>query len=121
LVPGLRYTLRCEPPADPPRNLIFHSLRLERVILFARHEASEHLAFYAERFHTVEVDSTLYAFRPLAPLKTGMLECLRTSYSRSKFPQTITHDKALVDCDAEIAEFLETMDILGPKLGPQNS
>jgi uncharacterized protein YecE (DUF72 family) len=35
-----------------------------------------------------------------------------------KVPQTITHDKVLVDCDAEIAEFLETMDILGEKLGP---
>jgi hypothetical protein len=35
-----------------------------------------------------------------------------------KVPQTITHDKVLVDCDAEIAEFLETMDILGDKLGP---
>src|SRR6202008_558531 len=35
-----------------------------------------------------------------------------------KVPQTITHDKVLVDCDAELREFLETMDILGPKLGP---
>jgi uncharacterized protein YecE (DUF72 family) len=35
-----------------------------------------------------------------------------------KVPQTITHDKVLVDCDAEFSEFMETMDILGPKLGP---
>src|SRR6266705_1874656 len=34
------------------------------------------------------------------------------------FPQVITHDKALVDCDAEFEEFVKTMDILGPKLGP---
>ncbi len=34
------------------------------------------------------------------------------------FPQIITHDKALVDCDAEFEEFVKTMDILGPKLGP---
>jgi len=34
------------------------------------------------------------------------------------FPQIITHEKALVDCDAEFAEFIKTMDILGPKLGP---
>jgi uncharacterized protein YecE (DUF72 family) len=33
-------------------------------------------------------------------------------------PQIITHDKALVDCDAEFEEFVKTMDILGPKLGP---
>lgn len=35
-----------------------------------------------------------------------------------KVPQTITHEKVLVDCDAELAEFMKTMDILGPKLGP---
>ena len=30
----------------------------------------------------------------------------------------ITHEKVLVDCDAELEEFLKTMDLLGPKLGP---
>jgi uncharacterized protein YecE (DUF72 family) len=35
-----------------------------------------------------------------------------------KVPQTITHEKVLVGCDAELEEFLKTMDILGPKLGP---
>src|SRR5437899_9529351 len=34
------------------------------------------------------------------------------------FPQIITHEKVLVDCDAEFDEFVKTMDILGPKLGP---
>ena len=34
-----------------------------------------------------------------------------------KVPQSITHEKVLVDCDAELAEFLKTMDILGPELG----
>jgi len=34
------------------------------------------------------------------------------------FPQVITHDKALVDCDSEFKEFVRTMDILGPKLSP---
>ena len=45
-------------------------------------------------------------------LKSGMLERRMASCSR-----TLTHDKVLVDCDAEIAEFLETMDILGEELG----
>ena len=35
-----------------------------------------------------------------------------------KVPQVVTHEKALVDCDAEFEEFVKTMDILGPKLGP---
>ena|SRR6266850_3417042 len=34
------------------------------------------------------------------------------------FPQIITHEKALVDCDSEFEEFVKTMDIFGPKLGP---
>jgi uncharacterized protein YecE (DUF72 family) len=34
------------------------------------------------------------------------------------FPQIITHEKALVDCDSEWDEFVKTMDILGSKLGP---
>ncbi|HEU0047920.1 MAG TPA: DUF72 domain-containing protein [Nitrososphaera sp.] len=36
----------------------------------------------------------------------------------AKIPQLITHDKVLVDCDSEFEEFVKTMDILGPKLGP---
>src|SRR5216684_4998844 len=34
------------------------------------------------------------------------------------FPQIITHEKVLVDCDAEIKQFVETMDCLGEKQGP---
>ncbi|PYT39083.1 MAG: hypothetical protein DMG45_21290 [Acidobacteria bacterium] len=30
----------------------------------------------------------------------------------------ITHEKVLVNCDSEFEEFVKTMDILGPKLGP---
>jgi hypothetical protein len=42
----------------------------------------------------------------------------RQSVYSVKVPQTITHDKILMDGDAELAEFLEAMDILRPKLGP---
>src|SRR5260221_13857664 len=34
------------------------------------------------------------------------------------FPQVITHEKVLADCDADLKEFVDTMSILGPKLGP---
>jgi uncharacterized protein YecE (DUF72 family) len=36
----------------------------------------------------------------------------------AKFPQAITHEKVLMDCDAEVREFLAAMDALGEKLGP---
>src|SRR4029077_492448 len=32
--------------------------------------------------------------------------------------RSITHDKILANCDAELEEFLTTVEILGPKLGP---
>ena len=34
------------------------------------------------------------------------------------FPQVITHEKVLVDCEDDINHFLKTMDALGDKLGP---
>ena len=36
----------------------------------------------------------------------------------AKFPQTITHEKVLEDCEAETRGFLSTMELLGEKLGP---
>src|SRR2546429_9517714 len=35
-----------------------------------------------------------------------------------KVPQIITHDKVLVECEAEFDEFIERMQLLGNKLGP---
>lgn len=79
---------------------------------------AEHLRYYATRFRTVEVDSTFYG--------TPKPERVRSWYEKTppdfvfaaKVPQVITHDKVLVDCDAELEEFLATMELLGEKLGP---
>lgn len=81
-------------------------------------KAAEYLRFYATRFRTVEVDSTFYG--------TPKPERVRAWYERTprdfvfavKVPQVITHEKVLVDCDAEMDEFLQTMGLLGEKLGP---
>ena len=35
-----------------------------------------------------------------------------------KVPQIIIHEKVLVDCDADFHVFLNTMEVLGQKLGP---
>jgi uncharacterized protein YecE (DUF72 family) len=73
---------------------------------------------YAKHFDTVEVDSTFY--RPPSPSMVN-------NWSRrtpagfvfaAKVPRTITHDKVLQDCDAELKEFLSVMELLGDKLGP---
>jgi uncharacterized protein YecE (DUF72 family) len=79
---------------------------------------SDYLAFYAERFHTVEVDSTFYACPSARTVENWNAKTPDGFVFSVKVPQTITHDKVLVECDAELREFLETMDTLGPKLGP---
>ncbi len=80
--------------------------------------SADYLSFYAQHFHTVEVDSTFYGC-PSA--RTGNNWGARTPEGfifSVKVPQVITHEKVLVDFDADLKEFLDTMSILGPKLGP---
>ena len=79
---------------------------------------SDYLGFYAERFHTVEVDSTFYACPTARTVENWNARTPEGFVFSVKVPQTITHDGVLVDCDSEFSEFMETMDILGPKLGP---
>jgi uncharacterized protein YecE (DUF72 family) len=79
---------------------------------------SDYLWFYAERFHTVEIDSTFYACPAARTVESWATRTPENFIFSVKVPQTITHDKVLVDCDAEFSEFMETMDILGDKLGP---
>ncbi len=80
--------------------------------------SSDYLTFYAEHFHTVEVDSTFYACPSARTVSNWAARTPEDFIFSVKVPQAITHEKALVDCDAEFAEFMKTMDILGQKLGP---
>jgi uncharacterized protein YecE (DUF72 family) len=80
--------------------------------------SSDYLAFYADHFHTVEVDSTFYACPTPRTVSNWAARTPEGFIFSVKVPQSITHEKVLVDCDAELEEFLKTMDILGPKLGP---
>jgi uncharacterized protein YecE (DUF72 family) len=78
----------------------------------------DYLSFYATRFDTVELDSTFYR----APSKTTVQGWAKKTPEgflfAAKIPQVITHEKVLVNCDAEFKQFVEVMDILGEKLGP---
>src|SRR5258707_5374065 len=76
----LRYTFSREPSANPSGDLVF----------------------YADQFHTVEVDST---FRACPTPRTVSNAAARTPENfvfSVKVPQTITHAKVLLDCDAEL-------------------
>ena len=79
---------------------------------------TDYLAFYAERFPTVEVDSTFYACPSVQTVSNWAARTPEGFVFSVKIPQVITHEKALVNCYADLAEFLKTMDFLGNKLGP---
>jgi uncharacterized protein YecE (DUF72 family) len=81
-------------------------------------KAADYLSFYAEHFETVEVDSTFYGCPSARTVNNWAAKVPAGFVFSAKAPQIITHDKALVDCGAELEEFLSTMGILGEKLGP---
>jgi uncharacterized protein YecE (DUF72 family) len=81
-------------------------------------KAKDMFAFYAARFHTVEINYTFYrmpspkttaAWRDQAP--PGFVYAL-------KAPRRITHDRRLRDCAEAVALFCDAARLLGPHLGP---
>ena len=70
--------------------------------------SSDYLSFYANHFHTVEVDSTFYACPTSRTVSNWAARTPENFVFSVKVPQTITHEKVLVDCDAELEEFLKT-------------
>ena len=80
--------------------------------------SADYLAFYAEHFHTVEVDSTFYGCPSARTVNNWATRTPEGFMFSVKIPQIITHEKALVDCEADLKQFLDAMSILGPKLGP---
>lgn len=90
----------------------------ERSFYPRRLKSADYLAHYANHFDSVEVDSTFYAC-PTAKTVSGWFAKTPHNFIFCvKVPQTITHNKVLVDCDAEWKEFLDTMGLLKPKRGP---
>jgi uncharacterized protein YecE (DUF72 family) len=79
---------------------------------------ADFLTFYATKFDSVEVDST-FCRTPSASTVTGWNRKTPDHFVFAvKVPQQITHEKVLVDCDAEFTEFVHVMELLGEKLGP---
>src|SRR5687768_7666922 len=80
-------------------------------------KATDFLPRYAEVFNTVEGNTTFYALPTpdtVARWRDQVPDAFRFCF---KFPRTITHDKLLVDCAAEVAEFLDRIAPLAGKLG----
>jgi uncharacterized protein YecE (DUF72 family) len=81
-------------------------------------KSRDYLSFYTKHFDTVEVDSTFYGCPSPATVNGWALKTPGEFIFSVKVPQVITHEKLLVDCDAEFEQFVETMAILGDKHGP---
>jgi uncharacterized protein YecE (DUF72 family) len=81
-------------------------------------KSSNYLSYYARQFRTVEVDSTFYGTPAASTVKAWYEKTPTDFVFAAKVPQVITHDKVLVDCDAEYREFAEAMGNLKEKLGP---
>ena len=78
---------------------------------------ADYLSFYAQHFDTVEIDSTYYR-TPSAPTVRGWEAKTPAGFLfAAKVPQTVTHEKVLVDCGREFQEFVDRMQLLGEKLG----
>ncbi len=76
------------------------------------------LSYYATRFNTVELDNTFYRTPAISTVEGWNLRTPPGFIFAAKIPQSITHDKVLVDCDDDLNRFLKTMSALGDKLGP---
>jgi uncharacterized protein YecE (DUF72 family) len=81
-------------------------------------KTAECLSYYATQFDTVEVDSTFYGTPSESTVRGWYARTPSGFIFAAKFPQAITHEKPLVDCDAEVREFPSAMDALGEELGP---
>lgn len=73
--------------------------------------------YYAERFHTVEINYTFYRM-PTTKLTTGWRDQAPAGFSYTlKAPRRLTHERKLKDCAREVGFFLESARVLGPHLG----
>jgi uncharacterized protein YecE (DUF72 family) len=75
------------------------------------------LAYYAERFETVEINYTFYRM-PTEKLLAGWAAGTPEGFSFTlKAPRRITHDAKLQRCEELVQVFCRTAATLGPKLG----
>ena len=76
------------------------------------------LAYYAERFRTVEINASFYRM-PTEPAVASWAAATPPPFVFTlKAPQRITHMKRLVDVDDPVRRFTDVAVTLGPKLGP---
>jgi uncharacterized protein YecE (DUF72 family) len=76
------------------------------------------LAYYGERFDTVEINNTFYRMPKKDLLERWAGDVPEAFRFVLKASQRITHHKRLKNVEEEVAYFLETAKVLGSRLGP---
>jgi uncharacterized protein YecE (DUF72 family) len=76
------------------------------------------LAFYADRFASVEINYTFYRMPTARLLANWARETPDRFRFALKAPRRITHDQRLRSVEDTLASFCEIAETLGPKLGP---
>jgi len=78
----------------------------------------EWLAFFADHFSTVEVNSSFYRM-PKLDMLTRWRKITGSQFRFAvKLWRRITHERRLANCERELRDFLAVADELGPKRGP---
>lgn len=81
----------------------------------SRLKASDYLPYYAQYFHSVEVDSTFYQI-PSLQLTRGWHEKTPPEFRFCiKVPRQISHESHLKDCQSEVTLFLQALNPIHEK------
>jgi uncharacterized protein YecE (DUF72 family) len=80
--------------------------------------ASKMLAFYSERFDTVEINASFYRLPEAKTVAKWASEVPDGFTFVLKAPQRLTHQKKLVDTGEDVRQLFEVAESLGSKLGP---
>jgi uncharacterized protein YecE (DUF72 family) len=81
-------------------------------------KAAAMLSYYAERLGTVEINNTFYRMPTRKLLEGWGSQVPDTFRFVLKVSQKITHFKRLKEVEEEVGYLMETVRVLGPKLGP---
>jgi uncharacterized protein YecE (DUF72 family) len=74
--------------------------------------------YYARYFRAVEIDSTYYTI-PARSVVAGWKENTPPGFVfAAQVPGVITHQKVMKDCQHELTTFLNSVELLGDRLGP---
>ena len=84
----------------------------------AKTPASKMLAYYFERFDTVELNNTFYRLPKESALENWRESTPPGFHFAAKGSRFITHMKKLKDPEPAIARYFEAIDVLREKLGP---